>query len=246
VVFDAHELAPALAFLERSEGPVVAKPAGSTGGGAGVAGSVTTGDDLARVCLASARWTRRLLLEQTIEGREYRLLFLDGELLGAVERHRPRLRGDGRASIAELVVRENLRRVGDPDGRYLRAIRMDLDLELTLRRQGATLGTVLPDEVSIELKTAVSENAPDENETAVDLAPAVVADSARAARAVYLRLAGVDIVTPDPSRGLAEAGGAVLEVNSPPGLHYHYLVAEPERAVVAVPILERLLDEARP
>jgi hypothetical protein len=37
--------------------------------------------------------------------------------------------------------------------------------------------------------------------------------------------------------------GAVIEVNVPPGLQYHYLIAEPAKAVrVAVPILQRLLS----
>lgn len=247
VVVDARDLQPALEFLAASGSPCVAKPSGGTGGGAGVTGSVMTGDDLARVCLASARWSTQILLEQTIQGREYRLLFLDGELLGAVERHRPRLMGDGRSTIAELVVRENLRRVDAPAHDHLRPIRMDLDLELTLRRQGASLSTVPDAGVMTEVKTAVSENAPAENETTCDLSPALIADARRAARALHLRLAGVDLVTPNPGVGLSEAGGSVLEVNSPPGLHYHYLVAEPEHAVrVAVPVLERLLEDARP
>ena len=63
-----------------------------------------------------------------------------------------------------------------------------------------------------------------------------------AAACVGLRLAGVDLVTPSLEGSLAETGGVVLEVNCTPGLHHHYLVAEPDRATrVAVPILRRLL-----
>jgi cyanophycin synthetase len=60
---------------------------------------------------------------------------------------------------------------------------------------------------------------------------------------VGLRLAGVDLVAPSLDGSLAETGGVVLEVNCTPGLHHHYLVADPEGATrVAVPILERLLQ----
>ena len=242
----SSNLAPAHDFLAQVDGPFVVKPAEGTGGGAGVTGSVESPDDLARVCLAAGKWGTRLLVERTLVGNEYRLLFLDGELIDATLRKLPTVRGDGVSTIAALVLAENERRVRADDRGELRAIRMDLDLELTLRRSGYSLGSVLPAEKSVQVKTAVSENAQADNATVHDLSPALVHEAARAARAVHLRLAGVDLVTPDPSRSLTEAGGAIIEVNSPAGLHYHYLVATPEEATpVAVPILERLLDEAR-
>jgi glutathione synthase/RimK-type ligase-like ATP-grasp enzyme len=98
----------------------------------------------------------------------------------------------------------------------------------------------------VRLKTATSENSSRENFTARDLSPALVEDLARAVAAAHLRFAGVDLVTPDTSVALAAAGGAIIEVNSPPGIRNHYTVAEPDRANrVAVPVLARLLDEAR-
>jgi cyanophycin synthetase len=61
---------------------------------------------------------------------------------------------------------------------------------------------------------------------------------------VGLRLAGVDLVAPDLTRPLAPGFGAIVEVNGTPGLHYHYHVADTERASrVALPVLEKLLSE---
>jgi D-alanine-D-alanine ligase-like ATP-grasp enzyme len=61
---------------------------------------------------------------------------------------------------------------------------------------------------------------------------------------VGLRLAGVDVITPDASRPLEEAGGVVAEVNGTPGIHHHYHVADRANATpVAVPILERALQQ---
>ena len=58
-----------------------------------------------------------------------------------------------------------------------------------------------------------------------------------------MRLAGVDVVTPDPARPLGETGGVILEVNAAPGLTHHYNVASPGEATrIAVPILRALLD----
>jgi cyanophycin synthetase len=59
---------------------------------------------------------------------------------------------------------------------------------------------------------------------------------------VGLRLAGVDVITPDASRPLEEAGGVVAEVNGTPGIHHHYHVADPANATrVAIPILGKVL-----
>ena len=91
------------------------------------------------------------------------------------------------------------------------------------------------------MKRVVSQNGVADNETA-EIGRALVADARRAAGVVGLRLAGVDVITSDADRSLAEAGGVVLEVNGTPGLHYHYEVAEAANATrVAIPVLRKLL-----
>jgi cyanophycin synthetase len=70
----------------------------------------------------------------------------------------------------------------------------------------------------------------------------LVGEAIRAVETTGLRLAGVDVVTPDLGKGLTAGNGAVLEVNAPPGLHYHYLTASTGGADnVASRILRRLL-----
>ncbi len=88
----------------------------------------------------------------------------------------------------------------------------------------------------------------EDNETVREaLAPELVADARTAAAAVGLRLAGVDVITPDASQPLREAGGVITDVNGTPGIHRHYLVADADGATrVAVPILDTLLREHRP
>jgi cyanophycin synthetase len=95
----------------------------------------------------------------------------------------------------------------------------------------------------VAVKTAVSQNGPADNESVLGtVGDALVADATRAADAVGVRLAGVDVITNDPGVSLRDSGGAVLEVNATPGLHYHYEVRDPAGAVpVAELILERLL-----
>jgi D-alanine-D-alanine ligase-like ATP-grasp enzyme len=234
----------ALEFLNGSPDPCVIKPVNGTSGGAGVTCGVECVDDVWRAWLGAARWDSRILIERQTRGEEYRLLFLDGRLLDAVQRRRPTVTGDGRATVVGLIDAENRRRV-DASGRdeeVSRLIEVDLDCELAVRASGLSLRSVPESGRVVTVKSAVSQNAVCDNASVRNLPADLVREASRAAELVHLRLAGVDVVIGDPHRPLTEGGGAILEVNATPGLHYHYQVANPAQATpVAVPILSRLL-----
>jgi cyanophycin synthetase len=219
----------------------VVKPADGGRGGAAVTPCVRNQVQLARAVLSAARLDTRLLIERQVPGDMYRLLFLDGELVDVVLRLSPQVTGDGRATILELILRENARRLEMARAQALMTV--DLDCIFTLTAAGRKLSTVPAPGEQVLVKSASSENAEEENHTLRSYAPEVIEESAEAVRAVGLRLAGVDVVTPDINRPLAEAGGTIIEVNGTPGFQYHYQVADRERATrVAIPILERVLE----
>lgn len=123
---------------------------------------------------------------------------------------------------------------------------VDLDALLALREQRLELSSVPAARRAFAIKGIASQNAFAENETMAlaELSSELVGACRDAVGAVGLRLGAVDLIADDPTLGPKEGGGVVLEVNGTPGLHYHYRVAEPERAArVAVPILDRLLAE---
>jgi glutathione synthase/RimK-type ligase-like ATP-grasp enzyme len=100
-------------------------------------------------------------------------------------------------------------------------------------------GVVLP------VKTVISQNFAADNLTVTDqLCPSIIADGARAARTIGVRLAGIDIITRDPSVALAQSGGVILEVNTTPGFHYHYHKNDGSFPV-AVRVLEQLYRDQR-
>jgi D-alanine-D-alanine ligase-like ATP-grasp enzyme len=240
------ELPRALSFMQRSTGPCVVKPANGTSGGTGVTCGVQSDDDLWRAWLRAGRWDRRVLIERQTPGEEYRLLFLEGNLLDAVRRRRPCVVGDGSASVTELIELENQRRLSALDRDVSRLINVDLDCELAVRGEGLSLRSIPARGARIAVKNTVSENAAAENTTAPELSAELIGQAARAVELLHLEFAGVDLVTPDPARSLTDAGGTILEINATPGLHYHYQVADGERATdVAAPILERLLSSPR-
>ena len=243
--------APALAFMERAGGPTVVKAASGTGGGEGTTAGVDTPARLMRARLQAGRFGGRLLIERQVPGPVHRLLFLDGELIDVIRHVPPRLEGDGRATVQELLEAENQRRLRAAGTQGLSLLDVGLDTVFTLERQGLRLDSVVPAGTAVTLQTVTNDNRIEDTQTVTEpLHPELVDAARRAAAAVDLRLAGVDMITPDASQPLEHAGGVVAEVNGTPGIHHHYHVADAAKATpVAVPILERVLqglEEAKP
>ncbi len=244
--FETGDLSPAIAFLTAREGPCVVKPIDLQGGTVTTSG-VRTVAQLRRARLRARRQSRRLLIERQVAGENYRMLFLDGELLDVVRRLPPELVGDGRRSIGELMAAENRRRYVAAGGQRTWELVADLDTVFTLQAQGLTPRSTPADGARVMVRTVVNANGPEFNESARDeVCDELIGEAARAASLLGVRLAGVDVITPDCRRSLGDAGGVILEVNATPGLHYHYETRNPDRAVpVLIPILRRLLDESR-
>jgi D-alanine-D-alanine ligase-like ATP-grasp enzyme len=247
IEFSPATIERAAAFLATSPGPCVIKPASGTGGGRGITTNVTRPAHLARATASAAVYADELLIERQVEGDNYRLLYLDGVLLDAFVRKLPSVVGDGRASIARLVRAANDERLSRGSGVSQVLLTVDLDMKRTLAKQGLGLGSVPPAGKVVTLKTVVNENRGDDNATATGmLCPSIVEDGARAAGALHVRLAGIDIITRDPTVPLAESGGVIIEVNTTPNYYFHYNKAD-GRFPVAVHVLESLLfDDSKP
>lgn len=240
------ELARAERLLDDGGGPLVVKPTSGTGGGDGVTAGIERRADLLRASLRASRSDPRLIVQRQLAGDMHRILLLDGELVDVIRSRPPRVTGDGRSSIADLIAADNQRRLNGAGVEGLKLLLVDLDCAITLARQGMSLSTRPGRGETVQVKQATNQNAPRDNES---IGTAISDDLARQARAaagiVGLRLAGVDVVTPDASKPMADTGGAIIEVNGNPGLHHHYLVSHPEQATkVTVPILRTLLGEA--
>jgi cyanophycin synthetase len=241
--FTLRTIDRAVAFLESTAGDCVVKPAGGTGGGRGVTTGVRRVGELARAAAAAAIYSDELIIEGQVAGDNYRLLYLDGVLLDAFVRKHPAVVGDGRTTIAGLVRRANAERLRRKAGLAQVLLSVDLDMRRTLARQGLSLRSVPAAGRGVTLKMVVNENLGSDNTTATDrLCRSVVEDGARAAGALHVRLAGVDVITPDPGIPLSAAGGAIIEVNTTPNYYYHYHKKD-GRFPVAVHVLERLLAE---
>jgi len=248
IAINALDLGAAKRFLQAADTPIVVKPAYGTGAGAGVTTNITSSLQLARAMAWSRAFCPETVVEEQIAGENYRLLYLDGKLIDCIVRRAPILTGDGTASIRELLRRENALRVKVGMTVAQATLRADLDMKNTLATMGKSLSTVPGKGEAVRVKNVINSNRADDNEAAMSLVCESVIDTGRqVVERLNVRLAGVDIITPDPGIGLAEAGGAIVDVNTTPGFYYHYLKKGGEFPAAAVVLQTALgdVDEVR-
>jgi hypothetical protein len=144
LIYTFADLEAGWAFVQR-EAPCVVKPSRGTGAAQGVTTGVTTRRAYRRACYAASVHCDELVVEKQLAGDVYRLLYLDGELLDAVRRGCPRVRGDGSSTVRHLIRAENDRRAQENSPSTTRGISIDDDCIAAVQRAGHTLASVLPD-----------------------------------------------------------------------------------------------------
>lgn len=236
--FSIDTMDKARKFLDGS--PHVVKPARNTGAGSGVTTGIRTHSELRKSVGIASAFDTTLLIEKQITGANYRLLFLCGELIEIVRRDPPVVIGDGVSTIAQLVANENSLRREQGWQRAQTMLTIDDDMRRTLSASGMTLRSIPEDNQIVILKTVINENRAAENVLISELCPEIIASCRECARTLGIQLAGVDIITSDPSVPLKESGGVVLEVNTTPGL-YHHFDPDQKKCRVAPIILEAAL-----
>jgi len=242
-VFDLITLSRALDFFQEIGGPVVVKPSDGTGGGNSVVTNITSRSGIVKAA-ANARATgRRMLIEEQVSGDNYRLLYLDGDLIDCVLRKPATLTGDGSSNLAQLVTTENETRLATGTTLAQVQLSVDMDLRNTLASQGLTLSSVPAAGRKVVMKDVINQNRREDNQPATELLCEPIADLGRKIlRAVGSRVVGVDVITNDLSIPLEESGGVILEVNSPPGLYFHNRQTEDGAYEIAVAILRNGLS----
>lgn len=233
-------------FLDAHSTRVVVKPARNGYAGRGVTAGIGDHRALRSAAIEAAAFSDDQMVEQHIDGRSYRLLFLEGSLIQIVLRRPPSVVGNGRDSIRRLMEAETLRRQQSDECCSLHPLQPDLDCVLTLKSRGLSLASVPAAGASVQVKTVVNQSAVQDAEIVSTVVhPGLLELAARVSSLLQLSLLGLDVITTDLSVGLEESGGVVNEINAQPGLHHHYLVANPESGCdVASAVLECALTHA--
>ncbi|WP_292037161.1 MULTISPECIES: cyanophycin synthetase [unclassified Brevundimonas] len=231
----------AAAAARRLGGRVVVKPLDGNHG-RGVTTGLDTPEAVRKAFDLAAPHGRKVIVEQELPGRDYRVLVVDGRVVAVAERRPPCIEGDGRRSVAELVVEVNSdprRGVGHENS--LTLVRLDKETLAVLADQKLEPESVPEAGRQVLLRTAANLSS---GGTAIDrtddIHPANAAIARRAALVLGLDVAGVDLLAPDIRRSVRDTGGGVVEVNAAPGLRMHLAPSEGEARDVARPIIDML------
>ncbi|WP_411360620.1 hypothetical protein [Pseudidiomarina sp. YC-516-91] len=200
--------------------PVVAKPYNQDGGG-GVTAAITDAKELTFAYEKAAKLNKNVLIEKHVEGRDYRLTVFDGKLVWAVERRPAGVTGDGSSSVKQLIEKENQNPARMPGSakQTLKPLQLNKDAELMLAKQQLKASDVPKKDQFVRLHSianVATGGTPHVVTEMVHPDNAVLAE--RAAAALRLDLAGVDLIIPDISRSWRETGAAICEVNGQPDL----------------------------
>lgn len=155
------------------------------------------------------------IVEKHVRGRDHRILVVGGEVVGAIQRKPASAKGDGRSTIAELLINRNVARRANPH-LWTRPAKFDGTMAHQLEKLGLTLNSVLPEgeEVMLSNTANISQGA-DSIDVFDTLHPSIVAACKQAVAAIPgMQYCGVDFLLEDPSKPLDEQDGAIIELNA--------------------------------
>ena len=202
--------------------PLVIKPIDGNHG-RGITVNIQNYDDALVAYHAAKEVSRSVIVEKFITGEDYRLLVINNVLVAAAKRTPAHVIGDGKLTIQELIDEVN----SDPRRGYghekvLTQITTNDLTKSIIKAAGYTLDSVIDNEEKLILKDTANLSTGGTAEDVTDIVhPANIAMAERISKIIDLDICGIDIMTTDISKPLAETGGAVLEVNAGPGFRMH-------------------------
>ncbi|HET7229497.1 MAG TPA: hypothetical protein VFJ16_05810, partial [Longimicrobium sp.] len=244
----AERLEDALEMAEDLGYPVRVKPLDAHDG-RGISGRLDTPEAVRVAWRAAHAEHSRVVVEPFVDGRDHRVLVVNGRVVAVAERVPAHIVGDGARTIRELAGEANRDPRRNPHDPAAPRVPLPLD-EATARyleRCGHTLDSVPAAGERVQLRGAgnISTGGTSIDRTD-DLHPRNAALCVLAAGAVGLDVAGIDVLTSDISVPFDQNGAAIIEVNARPGLRMH---ADPDQGAprdAAGAILDMLYPPGAP
>ncbi|HEY4546602.1 MAG TPA: cyanophycin synthetase [Pedomonas sp.] len=238
---EANEAARRIGF------PVVTKPLDGNHG-RGVTLGIMTAEQLAFGFDQARKHGRHIIVEQFWQGRDYRILVVNGQVVAVAERVPAQVVGDGKHTIRELIdiVNTDPRR-GEGHEKVMTRIKIDDHVLDMVGRAGLTLESVPAAGIVVRLRATGNMST---GGTAIDRTDAIHPDNAaiaqRAAQIIGLDVAGIDFIAADIACSVHETDGGIVEVNAAPGFRMHLEPSEGRSRNVARPVMDMLFPRGTP
>lgn len=235
------------ATIERLGFPVAVKPLDANHG-KGITVGLGTLEEVRAAFPLAKKYSRRVIIEQSLTGQDFRALVINNRLVAVAERIPAHVVGDGEHTVRELIEITNR----DPRRGYghenvLTLIELDAQTESLLGARGLTPDTIPAAGDVLYLKTTANIST---GGTAIDrtdeVHPFNVSLFERIARIIGLDVAGIDVVAPDITTPLTENGGGIIEVNAAPGFRMHLAPSDGIARNVAEHVINMLFPPGTP
>jgi cyanophycin synthetase len=219
----AHTVEEALEIAADLRFPVLIKPLDANDG-RGISGRLDSEDDVRAAWPVALAEHPTVVVERYVEGRDHRVVVVDGRVVAVAERVPAHVVGDGRRTIRALAEEENRNPARDTSrpAHTLMPLPLDELTERHLARAGLTLDSVPAAGETVHLRATANIST---GGTSIDRTDEIHPRNASvcelATAAVGLDIAGLDVLTPDISVPFDENGAAIIEVNASPGIRMH-------------------------
>lgn len=202
--------------------PVVIKPSDGNQG-KGVTLNIKNENEIRRAYKLAQDYSKQVIVEKHIDGKHYRILVIDNEVVAVSERLPAHVVGNGYSTIEELIETENKNPLrGENHDMPLTKIKIDPVVLMVLAKEKKTINYVPKKDEIVFLRENANIST---GGIAIDVTECIHEDNVimakRIARMIGLDIAGIDIVISDISKSIFDTYGAVIEVNAAPGLRMH-------------------------
>ena len=253
------DLLPNKSYIEKVwdnyEKPVVIKPTGLTAGKGVTVGidsiqKAKDAFDFAKAAIGTRvrrSWQEKIMIQEQVQGEDYRLLVINGKLQIATKRIPAFIIGDGIKTVEELIKQENLdpRRNTINPAHIIKPIKIDKPLMDCLKEQNLTLESIPPKELKVYVRKVASMSQGGITQDFTDSVSKEIKNMVETvATSMHAFTLGVDVMCKDISKPLTKDNGAILEVNTMPEVYLNmYPILGTQREYVADIYIEELLKE---
>ena len=164
-----------------------------------------------------------ILIEEFIEGKEYRFFVMADEVVGILHRVPANVTGNGIDTIRELVVEKNKNPLrGKGYHTPLEKIQMGEAEHLFLKAQDKDFDTIPDNGETIFLRENSNiSTGGDSIDVTDDIPESYKQIAVKAAQALNVKITGLDMIIPDCKQEATDGNYAIIELNFNPAIHIH-------------------------